>query len=258
MPAMQVLVTGGAGLLGSKVVPRLAARGHRVRVMTHSGRRVVGAESVTADLLTGDGLQAAVIGAECIIHLASSPQRDTARVDVDGTKRLLETAWRAGVKHVVFVSITGVDRLRAYPYYERKLEAEHAVQQGGVPWSIVRATQFHAFLDALLRTSARLPVMVVPRGFRVQPVDAGEVAARVIEVVDRGPQHMLPEMGGPEVLTSEQLAVTWREAHGIHRPLVVVPVPGKVAAGFRAGAATCPDHAVGRITWRQWLAGARG
>lgn len=245
-------------MLGAKLVPRLAARGHQVRVMTHSGRRVVGAESVAADLVSGEGLQVAVIGADCIVHLASSPTRDTARVDVDGTKRLLETGWQAGVQHLVYVSITGVDRLPEWGYYRRKLEAEKAVQEGGIPWSIVRATQFHSFVDQLLRQSARFPVMVVPKGWKLQPVDAGEVANRVVEVVDRGPQRMLPEMGGPEVLTTDVLAATWREAHGVHRPLLLVPAPGKAAKGFRAGLATCPQLAVGKISWRQWLAGARG
>jgi uncharacterized protein YbjT (DUF2867 family) len=255
---VRVLVTGGAGTLGRRVVPRLAARGHGVRVMTHSGRRVVGAISVTADLLTGEGIEAAVSGADCIVHLASSPNANTAKVDVEGTANLLRAASAAGVAHFVHMSITGVDRLTEYEYYRHKLEAEQVVQAGEVPWSIVRATQFYDFIDVLLRRAAGFPVMVVPKGFQCQPLDLGEVANRLVEVVGRGPAGMLPEMGGPEVFTAEQLAAGWRAAHNVHRPLVLVPVPGRMARKFRAGAITCPDHRAGRITWAQWLAGARG
>ena len=255
---MRVLVTGGTGDLGRRVVPRLAARGHAVRVMTHSGRRVAGADSVPADLLTGEGIEAAVAGADCIVHLASSPTANTAQVDVEGTAHLTQAARAAGVGHFVYISITGVDRLPEYGYYRRKLEAEMVVQGAHLPWTIVRATQFYDFVDRLLRRSAGYPVMVVPRGFRTQPLDIGEVANRVVEVVGRGPNGMLPEMGGPEIFTATELAGPWRAANHVHRPLVAVPIPGRMARKFRAGAITCPDHRAGRITWSQWLAGARG
>lgn len=255
---MRVLVTGGAGHLGTRVVPRLAARGHDVRLLTHSGRRVVGAHPAGGDLATGEGLEAALEGAECVLHLASSPGRDSERVDVEGTRRLVEAAGRAGVRHLCYVSITGVNRLPHYRYYRHKLEAEHLVQAGAVPWSIVRATQFHGFLDGLLRQAAGRAVMVIPRGFRLQPIEVGEVASRLVEAVDRGPLPAVVELGGPQVLTSEALAAAWRAAQGVRKPLLALPLPGRTAAGFRAGAMTCPEQAVGRVTWSQWLAGARG
>lgn len=255
---MRVLVTGGTGALGSKVVPRLAAHGHAVRVMTHSGRRAVGADSVAGDLLTGAGLEAAVAGAETVLHLATSPTAEAAKVEVAGTERLLVAAAGAGVGHFVYMSITGVDRLPEYAYYRHKLDAERLVAAGTTPWSIVRATQFHGFVDSLLKRAAGYPLMVIPKGFQSQPVDVGEVANRVVEVVERGPQRMLPEMGGPEVLTAEQLAAAWRSANNVNRPQLAIPLPGRMAKKFREGAVTCPDHRSGRITWVQWLAGARG
>jgi len=254
---MKVLVTGGTGLLGARLVPRMAAAGHQVRVMTHSGRKVVGADSITGDLLTGSGVAEAVYGAECVVHLASSPRTDTQKVDVAGTQGLVEMARRAGVPHLVYVSIVGVDRV-PYDYYKAKLAAENVVKAGQMPWTILRATQFFSFIDILLRDRAEVPLMVVPKGWRLQPVDAGEVAAKVMECVLSGPRGMLPEFGGPEVTTSEQLAQAWKQAHAVHRPLLALPFPGKVSRALGKGAATCPDNRFGRISWVQWMAGARG
>jgi uncharacterized protein YbjT (DUF2867 family) len=255
---MRLLVTGGSGALGSKLVPRLAARGHAVRVLTRGNRKIVGAESVAGDLLDMRGVEAAVIGAECVVHCASSPRDETQKVDVEGTKHLVELAWRAGVRHFVYVSIAGVDRLPEYRYYRMKQEAEQVVSEGGIPWTILRATQFHGFIDHLFRRSATYPVMVIPRGWKSQPVEVGEVANRLVQAVADGPRRMLAEFGGPEVLTADEMAATWRRANNQTRPLLSLPVPGKMSAGLKSGAITCPDQRFGKITWQQFLAGARG
>jgi uncharacterized protein YbjT (DUF2867 family) len=254
---MKLLVTGGTGLLGSRLVPRLAAAGHQVRVMTHSGRRVVGAGSITGDLLTGQGVGEAVSGAECVIHLASSPREDSTKVDVLGTKGLIEMARRARVAHLIFVSIVGVDKI-PYPYYKAKLQAEKLIQGGHVPWTILRATQFFSYLDILLKKAASRPVLVVPKGWKTQPVDAGEVSAKVLESVLAGPREYLPDFGGPEIFTAEKLAQAWQTAHANHRPLLAVPWPSLTSRAFQKGYATCPDNRYGRITFTQWMAGARG
>jgi uncharacterized protein YbjT (DUF2867 family) len=254
---MKLLVTGGTGLLGSRLVPRLGAAGHQVQVMTHSGRKVVGAGSITGDLLTGQGVAEAVSGAECVIHLATSPGADTTKVDVLGTKGLIEMARRAQVGHLIYVSIVGVDRI-PYPYYKAKLAAEKLVQAGRVPWTILRATQFYSYVDILLKQAASRPVMVVPKGWKTQPVDAGEVAAKIQESVLAGPREFLPHFGGPEIFTSEQLAQAWQAAHADHRPLLAVPWPTMAGRAFQKGHATCPDNRYGRITFTQWVAGARG
>src|SRR5437763_4971641 len=161
---MKVLVTGGTGLLGARLVPRLAAAGHQVRVMTHSGRKVVGAGSIDGDLLTGAGVAEAVAGAECVVHLASAPRGDTQKVDVLGTKGLVEMARRARVPHLIYLSIVGVDRV-PYSYYKAKLEAEKVIQAGQLPYTILRSTQFFSFLDGLLRGWAERPVIVIPKGW---------------------------------------------------------------------------------------------
>jgi uncharacterized protein YbjT (DUF2867 family) len=254
---MKVLVTGGTGLLGSRLVPRMAAAGHQVRVMTHTARKVVGAPSIAGDLLTGAGIGEAVAGAECIVHLATAAGGDTQKVDVLGTKGLVEMARRAHVPHLIYLSIVGIDRV-PHSYYKAKLAAEKVVQDGRVPWTILRATQFFSYLDVLMRDWSERPVIVVPKGWKLQPVDAGEVAAKVMECLVAGPRAMLPDFGGPEVANSEALAEAWRAAHNSHRPLLALPLPGRVSQALQKGGATCPENRFGRISWTQWMAGARG
>src|SRR5918997_6164272 len=158
--ATEVLVTGGTGSLGRRVVNRLRGPGYEVRTLSRSAR---GAGVVRGDLLTGEGLARALKGVDVLIHSASSPGK-AYKTDVEGTGRLLEAAGWAGVSHVVFVSIVGVDRTPFPPYYRAKLEAERIVERSPVPWTILRATQFHEFVLKQIRLLERLPVMMAPKG----------------------------------------------------------------------------------------------
>lgn len=130
---------------------------------------------VQADLSTGEGLEEAIYGTDVIVHCASST-RKTRQTDVEGTGRLLQAAARVGVAHFVFISIVGVDRNPYYPYYRMKLEVERIVERSPVPWTILRATQFHEFVLRIIRFLERLPVMIMPKGFLLQPIETGEVA----------------------------------------------------------------------------------
>ena len=186
----RVLVTGGAGKLGSEVVARLLARGSHARVLTHSAAvaPVAGAEMVAGDLVSGEGLSAALEGMRVVIHAASN-SRQAQEVDVEGTCHLLEAARASGLApHIVYVSIVGVDR-SSYPYYEAKYAAESLVRESGLPWSILRATQFHSFVLAILRSLEidTQPEVVVPEGRRFQSVEIGEVAGRLVALAEGAP-----------------------------------------------------------------------
>src|SRR5690606_13323976 len=150
-------------------------------------------EWARASLETGEGLDTAVAGAEVIIHAASSSTRRTQQVDVVGTERLLAAAHRAGVGHFIYISIVGIEQV-PFPYYRYKLAAEKLVEAGGVPWSILRTTQFHNLLDLLLQLLARTPfVLPVPQDLPFQPIDVGEVAALLVDAVTAGPGGRLPD-----------------------------------------------------------------
>jgi uncharacterized protein YbjT (DUF2867 family) len=246
--APEVLVTGGTGSLGRRVVDGLREADSDVRALSRSGRP----GTVPGDLLTGAGLEQALHGVDVVVHCASSP-RKTRQTDVEGTERLLRAAARTGLSHIVFISIVGVDRNPYFPYYRMKLEVEKVVERSEVPWTILRATQFHEFALRMIQFLERLPVVTMPKGFLLQPIDVGEVAGRLVELALSAPAGRVPDVGGPEVRTFTELARSYLEMTGKRRRVVEVPLPGKMARAIREGAQTCPDQAYGKIRWEEFL-----
>ncbi|MEP7198256.1 MAG: NAD(P)H-binding protein, partial [Chloroflexota bacterium] len=237
-----------------QVVAKLASAGNSVRGMGRRQPRTLptGVEWQCADLETGDGLRAAVADAPIIIHAASSPLKHTHEIDVDGTRRLLADARAAGASHLIYVSIVGIDRI-PYPYYKHKLAAEEVVMQGGVPWTILRATQFHDLADRVLQSAAKFPIALLPTDFQFQLVDSGEVADALCGCAASSPAGRLPDMGGPDVLRFDDIARAWFAARGMRKPVLPLWLPGKIAHGFRNGYHTCPQNRQGKVTWSEWL-----
>jgi uncharacterized protein YbjT (DUF2867 family) len=256
-----VLVTGGTGTLGHLVVPRLRDAGCAVRVLSRRGREAAeGIEFVTGDLAAGEGIEAAVDGAGIIVHCAGSFKGDGQM-----TRNLVRAAARAGAPHLVFISVVGADRVpvasgidRAmFAYFASKLATERVVADGGLPWTTLRATQFHETFLKVVRQMARLPVIPVAAGFRFQPVDAGEVAARLAELALGAPAGLVPDMAGPRVYAMAELIRCYLRARRKHRAIMPVRIPGTAARAVRAGANLAPDlapgRAVGRRTWEDFL-----
>ena len=208
-----------------------------------------------ADVATGAGLDSALDGADVVIHAASDP-RDSARVDVAGTRTLLDAAARHAVRHFVYISIVGIDAV-PLKYYQHKREAERMVEASVIPWSIVRGTQFHDFMRMQCEAMTVLPFAVVPRGFRVQPVHVDEFASAVWLVAGGEPQSRTQDVAGPDVLTYAEILQAWMDARGIAKRMLQVPVPGRIASAMRSGALTAPDRAVGTLTWTDWLVAGR-
>jgi uncharacterized protein YbjT (DUF2867 family) len=252
----RILVTGGNGGLGREVVPLLQKADYTVRVMSRQARPATltnDLEWATADIGTGSGLKEAVADVDEIINAASSPRERTQEVDVAGTRKLVEAAELAKVKHFIHVSIVGIDRI-PYPYYTAKVGAEEQVKAGHVPFTILRATQFHTLIDAFILAPYRnWPVALAPLDFKFQPIDTGEVAQRIANLVGQAAAGLLPDMGGPEVLTVGQMATAWFVAQGKHCWLLPIYVPGGFANALRNGYNTCPEHKDGDLTWGEWL-----
>jgi uncharacterized protein YbjT (DUF2867 family) len=253
-----ILVTGGTGTLGRQVVPRLRDSGRDVRVLSRHGRADEdGIRYLTGDLATGEGVELAVDGVETIIHSAG-----TAKGDEVKARHLVEAASRAGVRHLVFISVVGADRIpvqsaidRAmFGYFAAKRAAEQVIAGSGVPWTTLRATQFHDLTLLTIQQLTKLPVVPVPAGWRVQPVDPGEVADRLVELALAAPAGLVPEVGGPQIYELAALVRSYLRARGKRRPILPVRLPGKANRAYRAGANLAPDRAVGRRTWEEFLA----
>jgi len=204
------------------------------------------------NLMTGEGLEQAVDGVSTIVHCATSPTK-TRQTDVEGTKRLLRAATPAGVSHLVFVSIVGVDQNPYLPYYRMKLEIEQILERSPVPWTVLRVTQFHEAVLRVTQILDHLPIMMMPKGFRLQPIETGEAADRLAALALSAPAGRVPDIAGPEVWTAAKLARAYFEAVGRRRRILEVPVPGKMARAFREGAQLAPDHMYGKIRYEEFL-----
>jgi uncharacterized protein YbjT (DUF2867 family) len=240
-----ILVTGGTGTLGRAVVARLREAGSAPRVLS----RRSGPGLVTGDLDTGEGLDEALRDVSVVVHSATRNGRDIA-----GTRRLIAAANRVGATpHLIFVSIVGVDSV-PLPYYREKLAVERVVEGCGLPWTIQRVTQFHTLLDMIFRPLSRLPLLPVLAGTDVQPIDVADVAERFAALVLAPPAGRVPDLGGPQVRPMADLATAWLAARGSRRRVLPVRLPGRIAAGYRAGGHLAPEHADGRITFEEFLA----
>jgi uncharacterized protein YbjT (DUF2867 family) len=161
----------------------------------------------------------------------------------------------------VYISVVGADRVpvisgldRAmFGYFASKHAAERVVADSGLPWTTVRATQFHDLLAMAAQRMARLPVIPVPAGFRFQPVDAAEVADRLVQLALGTPAGLVPDIAGPRVYDLADLLRGYLRARRVHRLIVPVWLPGKAAQAIRAGANLAPERAVGRRTWEDFL-----
>jgi uncharacterized protein YbjT (DUF2867 family) len=254
-----ILVTGGTGTLGRLVLRRLHDAGYDLRVLSRGSHAAKdGIEFMTGDLATGKGIEAAVDGAETIVHLAGS-----AKGDEDKTRNLVRSASsQRRLPHLVYISVVGAERIpidsrvdRAmFGYFASKRVSEKIIEDSGLPWTTLRATQFHEGMVAVARQMVKLPVIPLPAGFRFQPVDAGEVAARLVELTLGEPAGSVPDMGGPRVYGAAELLRGYLRATKRRRLIVPVWLPGKAARAFRAGANLTPEQAVGRSTWEQFLA----
>ena len=194
---MKLTVIGGTGLIGSQVVQKLTAAGHQA---------VPAAVSTGLDLITGQGLDQALEGAEVVVNVANSPTFDEASTGFFRTSmdNLLAAGEGAGVRHQVILSIVGVDQVRQLVYYRAKTLQEELLRQGPTPYSIVRATQFFEFMNTLVfetldDTTVRLPAT------RLQPIGSADVANAVADVSTGTPLRAIWNVAGPDVFPLDEL-----------------------------------------------------
>lgn len=274
MGAAGILVTGGTGTLGKPTVQLLRRRSRgdgggsggvgggdsggsvggdaggdgagdrEVRVLS----RHAGPGLFVGDLKTGAGLADALSGVTTVVHLATSFGGGDSRM----TQNLLDAAQAAGVVHVVYVSIVGIDKI-TLGYYKEKLECERLVTVSAIPHTILRATQVHNLVATLFAAQRFSPVLFAP-SIRIQPIAVEEVGARLVELVEGRPAGRVPDIGGPERLTGRQLADEWKRYRGSRREVWPLKVPGAAFRALAAGANLVDGEPYGVRTFTEFLA----
>ncbi len=227
MGAVRVVVTGGAGDLGSRVVTQIRERGHEV---VPAGRRT------GLDLRTGAGLDDALRGADAVVHCADDTSAGDA-VTVYGTRRLADATAARGV-HLVHISIVGIDDV-PMRYYQRKLRAEQGIADAGGPATVLRSTQFHSLAAFFARVLTLGPVTLAFGDLAFQPVDTNHVATRLADLAlgaRPAAYARAADLAGPDVLTVADLATLVRAHRGAAAPRVVrLPAVGPVLAAMARG-----------------------
>ncbi|WP_327000009.1 NAD(P)H-binding protein [Dactylosporangium sp. NBC_01737] len=247
---MRIAVIGGTGLIGSQVVKLLEAAGHEAE--PHS-------PSTGLDLLSGQGLPEALKGADVVVNLTNSPTFDDAspaffRTSMDN---LLAAAGDAHVGHAVVLSIVGADRVPDLVYYRAKVLQEDLLKAGPVPYSIVRATQFFEFVDAVLSWTADEHTVRLP-ATPIQPMAAADVARAVADVSAGPPLRGTREVAGPEVFALDELGRITLAARGDDRPVVTDPTAGMFAAVPGDAIIAGAGAVIAPTTYGEWLSTRAG
>ncbi|MEU2335448.1 SDR family oxidoreductase [Streptomyces sp. NPDC006654] len=245
---MKVVVIGGTGLIGSKLVRGLSGHGHEA---------VAAAPSTGVDTLTGEGLAEALEGASVVVDVSNSPSfEDQAVRDFfrTSTANLLKAEAEAGVGHHVALSVVGTDRLQGSGYFRAKQAQEELIRASGVPYSIVHATQFFEFAKGLADGVTEGDTVRLPAG-RIQPMASDDVAAAVGRTAVGAPVHGVVEVGGPEVFRLEEFIRMGLTA--LDDPREIVTDPRATYWGAELQEDTLlpgPDAHLGEVRFADWLA----
>ena len=224
--------------------------GHEVRGLSrHDHADASSVRWHRGDLLEGSGIDEAVAGVDVILHCATQATGDK---DVHAARHLVDAARRAGVGHLIYVSIVGTDRI-PLPYYKTKLQVEQIVTDSGVGHTVQRATQFHDLVKKICSAQRFSPVLLALRGVRFQPIDTRDVAIRLVELIASEPAGRAPDIGGPAVHTHAELARMYLKTRRSRRRVAEIALPGRVVAGYRSGANLAPENAIGAITFQEFL-----
>lgn len=245
---MKIVVIGGTGLIGSRVVAGLKALGHEA---------VAASPNTGVNTVTGEGLAAALAGASAVIDVANSPSFEAdAALDFfqKSGANLLAAEEAAGVAHHVALSVVGTEQLQSSGYFRAKLAQETLIAASPTPWTILRSTQFYPFVTSIIQSGAMGDEVHLSSAL-VQPVAVDEVVQALIDLVLAAPTNAIVEIGGPEPIRLNDFAQAYLSAHEDRR--TVVAQSDASYFGTEVGERTLvpgPGARLGKITLADWLA----
>lgn len=249
---LKVLVTGATGQLGLALLKQLKETDYQIKLTSRRKLENFNFEWVYSDFLTGEGLEEAISDVDVIIHAATSPRKDSDIIDVSGLKKLLEMS--QDIKHFIFPSIVGIEDI-PMKYYRNKYQAEKLLKNSSVPHTIVRATQFHSFVENLFLSKPLFKRYLVPGNIKFQSVDVDEFAAHLIQMIEEIPKGKIEDFGGPEILILREMAELKIKVNNESNSVVNLSFPGKLYKSFLDGNNTNEHQKVGKITFEEYLRG---
>ena len=251
-----VLITGGTGTLGQEISRQLLEKGYAVNILSSKDKPEIDffTNIIQGDLTDSASLKEAIESSDIIIHCASNP-RNAQVVDIEGTKNLLALLDSNKCKHFIYISISGVDK-SDYPYYQTKYAVEKLIEATGLPYSILRATQFH---DLVLYRIIQVfdqgigkPIQI-PANMKFQSIDKTDVAASIIKLASKQPTYTVTTIGGPEVLTLEFMIQTYFTQLDRNEEIEYIEPSMAFHQVFTSGINLCPENAVDGVTWAEYL-----
>ncbi|MET0465993.1 MAG: SDR family oxidoreductase [Chitinophagaceae bacterium] len=244
---MKIVVIGGTGLIGSKVVSKLREKGHEA---------IAAAPSTGVNTITGEGLAEAFKNAAIVVDLSNAPDfEEKAAISFfeTATKNLLAAETNASVKHHVILSIVGTARLSSYGYFKAKQRQEDLLKDGGIPYTIIHSTQFMEFLPTITAATGEDGTVHLTTA-NIQPIAAEEVASFVVDILLESPTNGIIEIGGPEKFSMAELGERYMESRGDER--VVTGDENALYFGYKLEPDTLIPSAgarLGKLTVEEWL-----
>jgi uncharacterized protein YbjT (DUF2867 family) len=246
-----LFITGGSGFLGREVAAVAQQNGIPFTIASRTNPAGM-ANWVHLDLEQDGNFDELLRGHSVVLHLASGTRVRSRIIDVEGTKRLVRAAKNNGVRHVVYISIVGIDSVPT-DYYQSKLLAEREIIASGIPYTILRTTQFHGFVDFMLQRLLRYRIAFLPI-IQVQPIDISVVARSLVQRAKEQPRNAIVQLGGKEIFGSRELAEICLKHRRQKRIIVGFPLPGKAGTAMRNGALTCAERTKEGLSWSEWVA----
>lgn len=248
---LKILVTGSTGLLGSALLNQLTSSEYKVKITSRSKpENTEQFEWVYSDLLSGEGLEEAVKGVDVIIHAATSPIKNSKTVEVSGFEEFLRKLEH--IKHFIYPSIVGIDDI-PLKYYKLKYEAEDLLKNSSIPHTIVRATQFHNFVENSFLSKPLFKRYIIPGNIKFQSVDVSEFANHLIGLVDVGPKGRTDDFGGPDIMTLREMAELKIRINNETNKVQTYSIPGELYKSFKDGKNTNDNQKMGKITFEDYL-----